>query len=283
MQLSDLFAQMAAKTTAQMGVPATDVTAQPVTDMRTAASAVPMAPPDNTFVKLAMMNGVQATPPGVQTMAPPAPGTPGGTTPTPAPPVNPFSGLVDTLPASGFQNDTAKQWLAQALGPQGGVLAPSSGGGGLPGWGGPQNPGQANAPGTTPNGPVLGQPYTFSGEVSPEAMKIKKAIKKMQNAKGWSVGDIGKIVGAAALTYATGGSTAGILASALGGAMGANKGNKAASLSLHKWHKAKNTMLPQIGWTQDPKGGWLDASGNHMSRQQVAQVLLNLGAFGGGG
>lgn len=223
------------------------------------------------------------------------PGTPNSTPPTPVPPqTNPFAGLAATLPDSGFQNDVAKQWLQQALGGQ--IAPPGTAGGpavqpgtapaspasgGLPGWGAPQNPGQSNAPGTTPNGPVIGQPYTFTGDISQDAQKIKKAVKKMRNAKGWSPSDIAKVVGAAALTYVTGGTAAGIAASALASAGGQYQQNKGALKSLHKWNKLKNQYLPQIGWTPNPDGGWNDASGTHMSTAQVAQTLLNLGAFGG--
>lgn len=199
---------------------------------------------------------------------------------------NPFASIPGTMPASGFARPEAQAWLTQALGSpymQGWPQQAGGANGTVPVGGGGTGavPGTPGAPGTVPSTrPALGSNYSFSGDVSPEAKKIKNQIKKLQSAGKWSPTDIAKIVGAAALTYATGGSTAGILASAISSGIGANAENGQANTNLKQYRTMKDQYLSQIGWSKTADGAWKDASGKKMSTGQVVQTLMNLGVWG---
>jgi hypothetical protein len=229
----------------------------------------------------------QPVPPALWSTAQPAQDQTQATDQTPA---NPFASMMANVQSTGFARPEAQQWMQQALGQQmgmgqtpqmGGV--PAAGSQYLPGWGPAQGGSMSNAPGTTggpSGGPVSGTPYTFSGDISQDAYKIKKQIKKMRNARGISLGDIAKIAGSAALTYATGGTAAAIAGSAGLAGLGAVAQGKAAVKNIHQYQKLKNQYLPDIGWTMTKHGGWADASGQQMSTAQIVQTLMNLGAFG---
>lgn len=197
---------------------------------------------------------------------------------------SPFAALTQNMPQSGFARPGAQEWMQQTLSAPymqgwaqqaGGANGTTPVGGTMPGT---APGGTGTAPGT--GGPQSGSPYSFSGDVSPEAKKIKKQIKQLQDSGKWSPADIAKIVGAAALTYATGGSTSAILASAVSGAAGANKENSAANTNLKQYRTMKDQYLSQIGWSKTGDGAWKDASGKKMSTGQVVQTLMNLGVWG---
>ena len=118
--------------------------------------------------------------------------------------------------------------------------------------------------------------------MSPEAQKMGKMFRKTKRAQGWSAADIGKIVGAAALTYATGGAAAGILATAVADTYKGKRTNDAIAGNIRKVEKLRKQYLPQLGITKR-KGAWYDSQGNRVSQESSMQLLLALGAFGSGG
>lgn len=222
------------------------------------------------------------------------PPVPAGTV-SAAAPGNPFSALMAQMNPSGFARPEASQWLQQAFSGQY-----------MPGWGAPMAPGTPIGPvqggpgvpntGTGPSGisnqPGVNSPTGLLGsqlQISPEAKKLAKKLKKMRSAAQFGLDDGLKLAGSIALGAATGGSTlAGQIAGgALGGAgsfLGSNAESKALGGSIKKYRKLRDQALTasagETGWTRT-SGKWRDAAGNDLSMPQIMQQLINLGVLGG--
>ena len=211
-------------------------------------------------------------------------------------PTNPFAALMQQMGPQGFARPEAQAWMQQALS---GVNMPGWGRPMAPGApigsaGGPGVPGAPGAPGGITNAPGVATPGRLLGsqlQISPEALKLSKKVKKAREASHFGWDDALKVAASAALGVATGGTTlAGQVAGGVlggGGALlGSNKADKAIGGSLDKYRKTRDKALlasaGETGWTQkNGKGKWLDAEGNDLTMPQIMQQLINLGVLGG--
>lgn len=202
--------------------------------------------------------------------APPAPAP--APPPAPVQPANPFAGLMEQMPTSGWGNPDAQAWMQQAL------ASPY-----MQGWGG--QPAAGGAP------PAQGTPGTATGprlasdiQVSDAARKMVKQFRNAKDASSWDWKDIGSIAAQAGLAALTGGGSLAATGLGLAGSvMGADAANKATGRSVKQIKRLRDRAMAQLGYSRVKKGGskdYVDAQGNVLGGSKVFQILLDAGYLG---